>query len=235
VKTFEVLIIPEMRDLLDRELYDQLVENFHTPHNILDEPLELLRKVEGSTDSNEKGEAFEEFVATCFRRFGFNSRCRDGVRENIRNLTYQRKGGGDIGLFCHFPTPATDKTHQGYAIACETKAGRYPIGSKAVGQARNLCQKIKEVFPDYLTHTMVVSRSEYGYDSSGKEQAPPEVVHLNHEIFLNLLKVQEDRLKKGLSLVTPIHFMTVLKEFIRERKLEPNTTEFLEKMKMTID
>ena len=31
VKTFEVLIIPEMRDLLDRELYDLLVENFHTP------------------------------------------------------------------------------------------------------------------------------------------------------------------------------------------------------------
>ena len=236
VKTFEVLIIPEMCDLLDRTLYDYLIEKFHTPHNILKKPHESLQKVETTTNDNEKGNAFEDFVARCFRRFGFNPRKRDGIRETMKNLTYKKtKGGGDVGLFCHFPTPTTDKTHEGYAIACEAKAGQHPIGSKAVGQARNLCQKILESFPKYLAHTIVVSRSKSGYDSSGKGQAPPEVLHLNHEILLNLLKMQEDRLKKGLSLITPIHFMIVLKEFIKERKMEPDITEFLEKLKVILD
>lgn len=230
VKTFEILVIPEMKELLDRCLYDYLVENFHTPHNILREPYELLEKTKESQDANKKGEAFEEFVGSCFRVIGFTPRSRDGIREKSRNLTYQRKGGGDVGLFCHFPTPTPTKTHQGYAIACEAKAGSYPIGSKAVGQVRNLSQKIMEVFTDYLVHAIVISRSRFGYDSSGKEQAPPEVVHIQDKVLLDILQEQKNRLSKGLSLITPIHFMVVLKEFIKEQKLEPTPTEFMKKL-----
>ena len=135
-----------------------------------------------------------------------------------------------MALFCHFPTPTINKTHQGYAIACEAKAGRYPIGSKAVGQVRNLFEKIKRAFPDYLVHKIIVSRSKVGYDSSGKDQAPPEVVHVSHKILLSLLEEQESRLEKGSSLITPVHFMIALKEFIREQRLEPTTSEFLEKI-----
>lgn len=229
-KTFEILIIPEMRKLLDRHVYDYLIENFYTPHNILDEPNNLLHTVETTSDDREKGKKFEKFVASCFQRLGFDSRCRDGIREKRVNLTYQRKGGGDTAVFCHFPTPAIDKTHQGYAIACEAKSASYPIGSKAVGQARNFSKKIKEAFPDYLVHTMVVSRSKTGFDSSGKEQATPEVVHINCEIMLELLNAQKDRLKNGLLLITPLEFMTILSEFVREKNLEPKKVDVVNKI-----
>jgi len=230
IRTFEVLVIPEMRNLLDRNLYDWLTEKFHTPHNLLDEPYEMLKKVETTNDPDKQGEIFESFVASCFRRLGFTPRLRDGLRERKTKLTYERKGGGDIGLFCHFPTVATDKVHQGYAIACEAKAAQYPIGSKAVGQARNLCEKIKEAFSDYLVHTVIVSRSTFGYDSSAKEQASPEVMHLNHKILLGLLDWQKKRLEKGLPLITPTHFMMIFKELIQERNLEPTLDEFMWKI-----
>lgn len=230
VRTFDILASPKVRDSLDRNLYDILVENFHTPHNILDEPYELLEIVKTSNDANKKGQAFETFVAACFRRLGFTSRCRDGPREKTTNLSYQRKGGGDVAIFSHFPIFTSSQTYQGYAIGCETKASQYPIGSRAVGQARNLCQKIKETFPDYLVHTAIVSRSICGYDSSGREQAPPEVVHLNYKILLELLETQKSLLEKGERLITPLDFALVINELIREQKLEPTPSEFKDKI-----
>jgi len=230
VKTFQIIVIPEMKQLLDRTLYDYLTENFHTPHNILDKPYDLLDKTNKTTDDKKKGDLFESFIGSVFTRFGFSSRLRDGVREKSTNLTFKRKGGGDVALFCHFPIPTERRTCHGYAIACEGKATENVIGSKAVGQARNLCRKIQELYPQYLVHTTIMSQSIYGYDSSGREQAPPEVLHLNSKTMLNLLDLQKRRLEKGLPLITPVHIMLLLEELIKNQGLSPKPEKIVEIM-----
>ena len=221
VKTFELLIVPNMIQLMDRTLYDFLTENFHTPHNIFDEPYDLLGKANKTTVDKEKGDLFEAFIGSLFHRFGFSPRLRDGIREKNTNLTFKRKGGGDVALFCHFPTPTEKQTYHGYAIACEGKAKENVIGSKAVGQARNLCKKIQELYPQYLVHTVIMSQSICGYDSSGREQAPPEVLHVSCRVMLKLLDLQKKRLEKGLSLITPVHIMFLLEELIKRQDLNP--------------
>jgi len=228
VKTFQIIVIPEMKQLLDRTLYDFLTENFHTPHNILDEPYDLLRETNKATDDKKKGDFFESFIGNVFARLGFSSRLRDGIREKNTNLTFKRKGGGDVVLFCHFPIPTEMRTYHGYAIACESKATENVIGSKAVGQARNLCKKIQELYPQYLVHTSIMSQSLYGYDSSGEEQAPPEVLHLNSKTMLNLLDLQKSRLEKGLALITPIHLILLLEELIKSQELNPKPEKVVE-------
>jgi len=230
VKTTEVLFIPEMGKLLDRTTYDFLTENFNTPHNILNEPYDLLEKTNKAIDDNEKGEFFELFIASTFRRLGFSPRLRDGERERKANLTFQRKGGGDIGVFCHFPIQAEKEILHGYAIACEGKASENVIGSKAIGQARNLCKKIQEFYPKYLVHTIVISQSMYGYDSSGREQAPPEVVHITSKVLLTLLDLQEKQLEKNLNLITPIHIMFLLTELVKIQELDPKSDNVKEIM-----
>ena len=42
IKTVGIIYYPDMGKLLDRTLYDFLTESFNTPHNMLDEPCELL-------------------------------------------------------------------------------------------------------------------------------------------------------------------------------------------------
>jgi len=228
VKTLQIIVIPEMKQLLDRTLYDSLTEKFDTPHNILDEPYDLLSKINKTTDDKKKGDLFESFIGSVFTRFGFVSRLRDGIREKNTNLTFKRKGGGDVALFCHFPTPTERQTYHGYAIACEGKGKKSAVGSKAVGQARNLCKKIQELYPQYLVHTIIVSQSICGYDSSGQEQAPPEVLHLNNKTILNLLDLQKRRLERGLSLITPVYTMLLLEELIRSQNLNPRPEEVVE-------
>jgi len=231
VKTAGIIYFPEMTRLLDRALYDFLTENFNTPHNIIHEPYELLEKTNKASDDNDRGDLFELFIASVFKRFGFSPRLRDGFREQKANLTYQRKGGGDVGLFCHFPTQARTEILEGYAIACEGKAKENVIGSKAVGQARNLCTKIKEFYPKYLVHTAVISQSTSGYDSSGREQAPPEVLHITSKVLLSLLDLQEKRLEKGSPLINPIHIMLLFEELIKRQSLEPNEESALGTLK----
>jgi hypothetical protein len=228
VKTFQIIVIPEMKQLLDRTLYDFLTEKFHTPHNILDEPYDLLNKTNKATDDEKKGDLFESFIGSIFTRFGFSSRLKDGIRERCSNLTFKRKGGGDVALFCHFPIPTDRQTYHGYAIACEGKARENAIGSKAVGQARNLCKKIQELYPQYFVHTIIMSQSLYGYDSSGREQAPPEVIHLNTKTMLNLLDLQKKRLEKGLPLITPVHVMLLLEELIKNQDFSPKPEKVVE-------
>jgi hypothetical protein len=228
VKTFQIIVIPEMKQLLDRTLYDFLTEKFHTPHNILDEPYDLLNETKKATDDEKKGELFELFIGSVFTRFGFSSRLKDGIRERCSNLTFKRKGGGDVALFCHFPIPTDKQTYHGYAIACEGKATENAIGSKAVGQARNLCKKIQELYPQYFVHTIIMSQSPYGYDSSGREQAPPEVLHLNTKTMLNLLDLQKKRLEKGLLLITPVHVMLLLEELIKNQDFNPKPEKVVE-------
>lgn len=228
VKTFEIIVIPEMTQLLDRTLYDFLTEKFHTPKNTLDEPYELLSKTNKEIDDKKKGDLFESFIGSISARFGFSSRLRDGIREKSTNLTFKRKGGGDVALFCHFPIPTERRTYHGYAIACEAKATENVVGSKAVGQARNLCKKIQELYPQYLVHTIIVSQSTYGYDSSGREQAPPEVLHLSSKAMLNLLDLQKKRLDKGLPLITPVHVILLLEELIKRQDLNPKSGKIVE-------
>jgi len=231
VKTTGIIYFPEMERLLDRTLYDFLVENFHTPHNIFDEPHGLLEKVNQTKDDNNKGELFESFIGAVFKRLGFSPRLKDGARESSMRLTLKRSGGGDLVLFCHFPFCSEKEILEGYAIACEAKAQEGVIGSKAIGQARNLCKKIQEAYPRYLVHTLVLSQSAYGYDQSGREQAPPEVLHVTSKVILSILDVQKKRLEKGLSLVTPVHIMHLFEELVRRQDLEPKpeiTIEILE-------
>ena len=228
VKTFQIIVIPEMKQLLDRTLYDFLTENFHTPHNILDNPYDLLKETNKTTNDKKKGDLFESFIGSVFARFGFSSRLKDGIREKSTRLTFKRKGGGDVALFCHFPIPTERRTYHGYAIACEGKATENVIGSKAVGQARNLCKKIQELYPEYLVHTIIMSQSMCGYDSSGRDQAPPEVLHLNSKAILNLLDLQKRRLQKGLRLITPVHIMLLLEELIKSQDLNPKPETVVE-------
>ncbi|MCJ7560016.1 hypothetical protein MUO79_05285, partial [Candidatus Bathyarchaeota archaeon] len=235
VKTSGLLYYPEMSNLLRSSTYDFLVENFNTPHNIIDEPYELLEKTNKTADDNDKGDFFELFIGSIFRRLGFSPRLRDGPKERKINLTFQRKGGGDVGLFCHFPFQANDQILQGYAIASEAKAGENAIGSKAVGQARNLSTKIKEVYPKYLVHTIVVSQSKCGYDSSGREQAPPEVIHITAKSLLCLLNMQEKQLENDCPLITPFSVSLLFEELIKKQELEPEPASVVEIMEEILE
>lgn len=226
VQGLEILAVGEAEDLLDKTLYDYLTESFQTYHNLLDEPNRLLQAASVERNEDVKGEAFEKFVAATFSRMGFSSRTRDGSREQKLNLTFQRKGGGDVGLFCHFPTIAAGETKSGCAIACEAKATGGAIGSRAVAQARNLTVKIKEAYPNYALHTIVVSGKDALYDASGREQAPPEVLHLTDEMLLDILGMQVRLANKRQKLVNPLTIMTGLDDLVTAEKLEPTREEF---------
>ena len=231
VKGLDVSALTELEFLLERTLYDWMTEEFHTPHNLLDEPLGYLQKVDQALDDNERGELFQKFAYSAFRRFGFSPRSRAGNRERGTKLTFDRtKGGGDVAVFCHFPISGEDKVYTGFALACEAKSSKSPIGSKAVGQARNLAAKIKEAFPDYLVLPIVLSRSQYGYDQSGKDLAPPEVIHLSHDILLRMLNIQKKRLENASNLLTPTQFMVVLDSLIKDQVIEPIVKQFEERI-----
>lgn len=228
VKTHGIIYYPDMGQLIDRTIYDFLTEQFHTPKNMLDEPYELLKRTNEAIDDNEKGELFESFIGSVFRRFGFSSRLKDGVRENSTNLTLRKSGGGDVAMFCHFPIQSQNEILHGCAIGCEAKATSNAVGSKAVGQVRNFARKITEHYSQYLVLPLILSQSTCGYDESGRRSAPPEVVHITAKTALTLLEVQKKRLEHGLSLITPIHIMLLLESLIKRQTLEPDEKEVLE-------
>lgn len=230
VRTAGIIYFPDMGKLIDRTLYDYLTEEFNTPRNMLNEPYELLKKTNETTDENEKGEFFESFIGSVFRRFGFSPRLRDGLREKSTNLTFKKSGGGDVALFCHFPLQNQKEILKGFALACEAKATTNVVGSKAIGQVRNFAKKIRENYAKYLVLPIVVSQAEFGYDGSGRRNAPPEVVHLTAKLILNLLNVQKKRLEKGSSLITPIHIMLLMEKLVKEQNLEPDETTILRTM-----
>jgi hypothetical protein len=222
VKTAGIIFYPEMGILLDRTIYDFLTEKFHTPSNLMDEPLEILKKTNEAKDENDKGDFFESFIGSVFCRLGFSPRLKDGIREKNTNLRFKKGGGGDVILFCHFPIQSQKIIFHGYAIACEAKSTSSQVGSKAVGQARNFSKKVKESYPSYFVQPLVLSQSTCGYDDSGRRNAPPEVVHLTAKILLCLLTMQKERLEKGVCLITPTHFMLMLEQLIKKQNLEPD-------------
>jgi hypothetical protein len=228
IEGLEILAIDEAEDLLDRTVYDFLTESFPTYHNLLDDPNRLLQVARTEPDEGKKGDTFEKFVAVAFSRLGFSTRTRDGSREQRLNLTFQRKGGGDVALFNHFPTVSEGETKPGCAIACEAKATDGAIGSKAVGQARNLQAKIEEAFPKYVLHAAVISGKNALYDSSGRETATPEVIHITDEMILDVLGMQAKRANRGDKLINPITIMTAIDELVTSGKLEPTQQEFVQ-------
>jgi hypothetical protein len=228
VKTAGIIYYADMGKLLDRTIYDFLTEQFHTPKNMTDEPYELLGKTNQAKDDNEKGELFESFISCIFRRFGFSSRLKDGAREKSTNLTFEKSGGGDVALFCHFPIQSQNEILRGCAIACEAKATGNVVGSKAVGQVRNFSKKIRENCPQYLVQPLILSQSTFGYDESGRRNAPPEVVHMTAKLVLSLLEIQRKRLEQGLSLITPIHIVLLLENLVKRETLQPDEKTVIE-------
>jgi len=222
VRSLDIVAVDEANKLLDSTVYDWITESFSPYQEMNKEPLTLLSKVGTATDDNLRGELFEKFVASVFRRLGFSTRTRDGVREARLNLTYQRPGGGDIAAFCHFPTIAGGVVRPGFALACEAKSTEGTVGSTAVGQVRNLAKKIGETFPNYVVQSLVVSRSRTGYDSSGREQAPPEVVHFTADLLLKLLDLQLERVQKSSTLITPLTIILAIDDLVKTRNLEPD-------------
>jgi len=226
VRSLDVIALPEAKQLLDSSLYDYITEEFNPYQQMLHEPSSLLNGVAKTKDGNQRGRLFEEFVASVFKRLGFSTRLCDGAREKKRNLTFQRPGGGDVGAFCHFPTTARGRVSPGFAIAFETKSTEGAIGSNAIGQVRNLAKKISESFENYVVQSLVISRSKVGYDQSGRDQAPPEVVHLTSHLLLELLNFQLGRVQAAQSLVTPLDIMLTLDDLVRDQNLQPDWKAF---------
>jgi len=226
IRSLDIIAIDEANQLLDSTLYDWITENFDPYERMLEEPSSLLREVAVSTDDSIRGDYFERFVASVFHRLGFSTRLRDGVRETKLNLTYQRPGGGDLAAFCHFPILAEGIVHAGFAIACEAKSTEGPVGSTAVGQVRNLAEKIKEKYKGYVVHLVVASRSKVGYDTSGREQASPEVIHLTAGVLLRLMDLQLARAREGVKLITPLSIMLTISDLGKCQELQPDSNIF---------
>lgn len=222
ISSFEIIALDDANKLQDSSLYDWLTETFKPYQELLQEPTDFLTKIASTSEDNVKGDLFEKFVASVFKRLGFSVRVRDGIREAKRNLTFERPGGGDVGLFCHFPIVAGGTVRPGLAMACEAKSTEGAVGSTAVGQVRNLSKKITETFPGYLVQSLVISRSKVGYDSSGEEQAPPEVVHLTSDLLLEALRLQAARVRKSLSLITPLSFVLAIDDQVKAQNLQPD-------------
>ncbi len=226
VRSLDIIALDDASKLLDASLYDLLTETFMQYQDIIQEPTDLLEKITSASDDKVKGDLFEKFVGSVFKRLGFSTRLRDGIREAKRNLTFERPGGGDVGLFCHFPIVAGGSVRPGFAMACEAKSTEGAVGSTAVGQVRNLAKKITEIFPGYLVQSLVISRSKVGYDSSGREQAPPEVVHLTSDLLLEALKMQASRARKSLTLITPLALILAIDDQVKAQNLQPDWTTF---------
>lgn len=222
VSVFDVTALAELNFLQDRTLYDAFVENYHTPKNMLDVPHELLSSISLEKNENKRGKLFEDFIASSFSLLGFSYRRRLGPREKEKKLNYKsNKGGGDVVLLSHFPIHTISKEFVGCALACEAKSTEGQVGSNAVGQARNLKVKVEEIYPEYLIFPVVVSRAKYGYDISGRNIAPPDVVLLTQDIVIEMCKTQKRKLENGNKLILPVHVLSIIDTLIKSEKLEP--------------
>lgn len=226
VKGFDVLSLVEVEFLKERELFDWFVEDFENPKEILRKPLKILDEIKQEKDSAKRGKLFQKFVAVSFKRLGFFPRTKNSLHEKKSRLSFKDNlGGGDVALFFHHPVSSSTHTYLGGALACEAKSTESNVGGRAVGQARNLRTKIQERFSDYLVQPIVVSRSNIGYDPSGRNLAPPEVIHLTASGIIRILELQKKRLDSGESLILPTHIFQMLDEFVKNEIIEPKPEE----------
>ena len=228
VKGFDVLSLAEVEFLKERELFDWFVEDFENPKEILKKPLKILDEVKQENDNAKRGKLFQKFVATSFKRLGFFPRTKNSPHEKKSRLSFKDNlGGGDVALFFHHPVSTSSHTYLGGALACEAKSTESNVGGRAVGQARNLRTKIQERFSDYLVQPVVVSRSKIGYDPSGRNLAPPEVIHVTAGGIIRILELQKKRLDRGESLILPAHIFQMLDEFVKHEIIEPKPEELV--------
>jgi len=229
VKGFDVLSLVEVEFLKERELFDWFVEGFENPKEILKKPLEILDEIKKEDDDDRRGKLFQKFVAISFKRLGFFPRTKNSPHEMKSRLSFKDNlGGGDVALFFHHPVSTSSHTYLGGSLACEAKSTESNVGGRAVGQARNLRTKIKERFSDYLVQSMVVSRSNIGYDPSGRNLAPPEVIHLTANGIIKILDLQKKKLDRGEPLILPTHIFQMLDEFVKNEIIEPKPEELVD-------
>jgi len=226
VKGFDVLSLTEVEFLKERELFDWFVEDFKNPKEILKEPQRILDKLKQEDDDDKRGKMFQRFVSVSFKRLGFFPRTRNSPHEKKSRLSFKDNlGGGDVALFFHHPVSTSSHTYLGGSLACEAKSTESNVGGRAVGQARNLRMKIQERFSDYLVQPIVVSRSNVGYDPSGRNLAPPEVIHITANGIIKMLMLQKKRLDRGESLILPTHIFQILDNFVKNEIIEPKPDE----------
>lgn len=227
VKTAQIPIIHH--EYADKTLYDQLTQFCNgIPKRIHDKPHELLKIVLTEADDEARGSAFEDFIGESFWRLGFQYKTNKtkGAKDIDQELF--SFGSGDVALTYHFPLSTSTGIKNGYVIACEGKATSSSIGSRTIGQIESFVKRVKKAFPDYLIHQMIISRS-YGYDRTASPIAI-DIIHLQHEALLNLLKLQETLLKRGLSLITPIHIACLIENLIEESSVCPQWEEVILKL-----
>lgn len=216
----------EVEFLRERELRDWFIEEFSSPKSLCEDCKGFLDRIDKEADDGARGTLFHRFIATSARRLGFSPRTRNSSFENGSPISFSTSfGGGDLVLYFHHPVDSREKTFSGGALACEAKSTESSVGSKAVGQARNLASKIEEAFPDYLVMPVVVSRSRIGFDRSGQDQAPPEVVHLTDHGIMALLDIQRKQFSNRGRLVMPPLVFQLLDSFIQNEGLEPRPDE----------
>jgi hypothetical protein len=236
IVTPSVFALLEVEFLRERELRDWFVEGFANPRSIVDSCREILGKIALEKDDQERGNLLHEFIFETGKRLGFSPRMRNSPHEGTARVSFETaKGGGDVVLFFHHPVESRSITFQGGALACEAKSTEGNIGSKAVGQARNLASKVREAFPEYFVYPAIISRSTIGYDGSGLDLAPPEVVHLTSEGLIALLEIQRSQFSAGGRLILPPHIFAVLDEFTKNDNLQPTPEQLSGTTKKTLE
>lgn len=226
----------EVEFLRERELRDWFIEEFDSPKSIVEECKGLLNNITKETSDEARGALFHRFIAVSARRLGFSPRTRNSLLERDLPVSFSTSfGGGDLVLYFHHPIDSRLKTYQGGALACEAKSTESSIGSKAVGQARNLASKVQEAFPEHLVVPVVVSRSRIGFDRSGQDQAPPEVVHLTDSCVMELLEAQKKQLSGRGRLVLPPLVFQILDSFIQDENLEPQPDDIASKARLLLE
>lgn len=230
-----VFSLLELEFLKERELRDWLLEEFESPRAILNEPRDVLSQVEKEENDKLRAKLFERFVAVSSRRLGFSYRTqKSGSRKDARIPFKDNLGGGDVVILYHHPLQSKTRAFEGGAIACEVKSTEGNVGSGAVGQARNLVTKVEGAFPEYHVVPVVISRSKIGYDPSGRDLAPPEVVHLTHRCLLSMLEFQRRRISAGGNLILPSHVFQLLDDLVKEEEIEPSVDEIQSRLRALV-
>src|SRR5437660_2753572 len=225
------LALIEMEFLKERELRDFFVESLESPQSIVGTSRQLLDRVALESVDDIRGKLFHQFIATSARHLGFSPRVKNSPFEVGTPVSFaSTSGGGDLVLLFHHPVEAREHTFQGGALACEAKSTESNVGSKAIGQARNLAARVEDSFPEYLVMPVVVSRSRIGYDHSALDQATPEVIHLTGESLLTLLDYQRNQFAAKGRLVLPPLIFQLLDGLVRDEMLEPNPKDLADRL-----
>lgn len=210
------------------ENYSKSLEKYIYDYFCEQDPVELIREIEELEktldESKKSGSKFEEILVRLFRILGFSVRKQTGIKEKNVGLSYDSRkgGGGDLGLFIHFPVRFGKEIYEGVAIAVESKATRQGAPKKAIDQVRTLSKQIKKLYPEYYILKVVVSRSIGFEPYHARDKAYPEVIHLPYAVIKHLVKLQSEKFGQNETLITPFEIVGYEKSYKR-RKVGANT------------